>query len=47
MGRDSCFALSEMIGTLGNDSENGDLDGRRSSCIPKTSSWEYVGDHTT
>jgi hypothetical protein len=48
MERDSCLAPSEMIGTpLGNDSENGGLDGRRSNCIPKTSSWEYVGDHTT
>jgi len=47
MERDSCFAPSEMIGTLGNDSENGDLDGRRSNCMPNTSSWEYVGDHTT
>ena len=48
MERDSCFAPSEVIGRpLGNDSENGDLEGRRSNCIPKTSSWQYVGDHTT
>lgn len=44
---DSRFDLSGTTVTLGNDSENGGLDGKRRICMPMTSNYEYVGNRTT
>jgi hypothetical protein len=44
---DSRFDFSEKVVTLGNDRENGGLDGKRRMCIPMTSNYEYVGNRTT